>query len=58
MKEEDEKRKKEERIKAEASIIAKIGTKPTDDKDYIENMMASELANGIRISRSCENYKD
>lgn len=44
MKEEDEKRKKEERIKAEANIIAKIGTKPTYDKDYIENMTASELA--------------
>lgn len=44
LKEEEEKRKKEERIKAEANILARIGTKPTDEREYIDNMTASDLA--------------
>jgi len=41
---EEERRKKEERIKAETSILAKINTKSMDEKDYISNMTASDLA--------------
>lgn len=44
IKKEEKKRKKEERIKAEANIMARIGTKPTDEKEYIDNMTVSDLA--------------
>lgn len=44
LKEEEEKRKKEERIKAETNILARIGMKSTDEREYIDNMTASDLA--------------
>lgn len=44
LKEEEEKRKREDRIKAENSVLAKIKVMPAAEKDYIENMTASDVA--------------
>lgn len=44
LKEEKDRRKREDRIKAENSILAKIKVKPAAEKDYIENMTASDVA--------------
>lgn len=44
IKEEDEKRKREERNKAEINVMARIGNKSQCEKDYVDNMAASDLA--------------